>query len=120
MGKGVGYGSQYTHLISRRLRQFGVAAEIFGSNEDLTHVDNLEGIVLSGGSASVYEKGSPKFNKKLLGLGLPILGICYGLQLSAKNLGGTVTLGRAGEYGKEAGSVKNKNPLFCSRDNLSR
>ncbi len=108
----VDFGSQYTHLISRRIRQLGVATEIFGPKEDLNHVDNLEGIILSGGPASVYEKGSPKFNKKLLGLGLPILGICYGLQILAKNLGGTVTSGKTREYGREQIAIKNTNPLF--------
>ena len=108
----VDFGSQYTHLITRRIRELGVEAQIFSPKIDLTKVDNVEGIILSGGPSSVYEKGSPSLSSSVLKLGAPVLGICYGLHLLAKNLGGKVIAGKSREYGKEVVLVKNSSPLF--------
>ncbi|MEX0616984.1 MAG: glutamine-hydrolyzing GMP synthase [Candidatus Woykebacteria bacterium] len=106
------YGSQYTHLISRRIRELGVAAEIFGPKVDLGGLNTLEGVILSGGPSSVYGKGSPKLNPKVFDLNIPILGICYGLQLLAKEKGGEVEEGRSREYGKERIKLNTKSLLF--------
>ena len=79
------FGSQYTHLITRRVRELGVKAEIFEHDiSDKTLKEKaVEGIILSGGPASVFEKNAPSLNKNILELGIPILGVCYGHQLLA-------------------------------------
>lgn len=96
------FGGQYCHLISRRIRDFGVYAEVLPSStkiEDLKNIPNLKGIILSGGAASVYDKDSPKIEKEILNIGVPILGICYGHQLIASLENGEVESGKSGEYG---------------------
>jgi len=96
------FGGQYCHLISRRIRDFGVLAEIVPSNisaNRLSHDTHIKGIILSGGARSVYEKNAPRFDIEILQLSIPILGICYGHQLLAYLLGGKVVSGKAGEYG---------------------
>lgn len=95
------YGSQYTQLIGRRVRELGVYSVILPFNKPLAKIKKLspKGIILSGGPNSVYEKGAPGLDKKLLELSVPILGICYGLQLFALNLGGKVAPSKAREYG---------------------
>ena len=96
------FGGQYCHLISRRIRDFGVRAEVISSNVSarLLQADtSIKGIILSGGARSVYEKDAPKFDKNILNLPIPILGICYGHQLIAHLMGGTVVSGKSGEYG---------------------
>ncbi len=108
----IDFGSQTSHLIGRRLRSLGVAAEYSDPekvNSQLRAAERftrhpgfngLRGIILSGGPASVYEKGAPTIDKKIFDLGIPILGICYGWQLMAKLLGGTVKNTQK-EYGPE-------------------
>jgi len=96
------FGGQYCHLISRRIRDFGVRAEVMPSNISaklLLADKSIKGIVLSGGARSVYEKDAPKFDKEILKLSMPILGICYGHQLIAHLMGGKVVSGKSGEYG---------------------
>lgn len=96
------FGGQYCHLISRRIRDLGVYAEVLPSNisaEKLKNTKEIKGIIFSGGAASVYGKLSPKYDKKILKLGIPILGICYGHQLIAHFVGGEVVSGISGEYG---------------------
>lgn len=96
------FGGQYCHLISRRIRDFGVLSEIVASGISATKISNdkgIKGIILSGGALSVYEKNAPKFDKKILRLGIPILGICYGHQLIAHLMAGKVISGKSGEYG---------------------
>ncbi len=96
------FGSQYTQLIARRIREIGVYSEIqpynFPIDEILRH--KPKGIILSGGPSSVYDDDSPKVDDALFGLGIPILGICYGLQLIAYKLGGEVDRFAKREYGK--------------------
>lgn len=92
----IDFGSQTTHLISRRLKELGVNVKIVHPDkiQKLVQNDKPDGIVLSGGPASVYEKGAPTMNKEVFSLGIPILGICYGLQLTAHLLGGKVVAGK--------------------------
>lgn len=98
----IDFGGQYCHLISRRIRDFGVYSEVLPSNttkEELSKIQNVKGIILSGGAASVYDNNSPKCDKEILSIGVPILGICYGHQLIAYLKQGQVKSGNAGEYG---------------------
>ncbi|OIO62943.1 glutamine-hydrolyzing GMP synthase [Candidatus Woesearchaeota archaeon CG1_02_47_18] len=96
------FGGQYSHLISRRIRDIGVYSEVLPSDvskDELIKIKDLKGIILSGGAASVYDDDAPKCNKSIFGIGIPILGICYGHQLIAYLNGGEVALGESGEYG---------------------
>jgi len=99
------FGGQYCHLIARRIRENSVYSEIV-SNEitpeeikALDHKYNVKGLILSGGPKSVYEEDAPKINKKILELGIPILGLCYGHQLLAHLLGGEVEPAKSKEFG---------------------
>ncbi len=96
------FGSQYTQLIARRIREAGVYSEIHPYNEGVEIVAQKRprAIVLSGGPASVYDPGSPPLDPRLMSLGLPVLGICYGLQAIAHVLGGKVEPARGREYGR--------------------
>ncbi|MBI2676840.1 MAG: glutamine-hydrolyzing GMP synthase [Candidatus Yanofskybacteria bacterium] len=104
------FGGQYCHLIARRIRDFGVCAEVMPSNTSaklLLADKSVKGIILSGGARSVYEKDAPKFDREILNLHLPILGICYGHQLIAHLMGGKVVSGKSGEYGLTKLNIKN-------------
>ncbi len=97
----VDFGSQTTHLIGRRIKELGAGVKIIQAEEILRFAQNdknLKGIILSGGPASVYEKNAPTIDKKIFSLGIPILGICYGLQLCSRLEGGKVIPGKK-EYG---------------------
>ncbi len=98
----VDYGSQYSRLIARRIRELEVYTEIvsFDSNLDVFKNDKVKGIILSGGPNSVYEKNSPKINKEIYNLNIPILGICYGMQLTQYLFGGTIEPSNSREFGK--------------------
>lgn len=102
------FGSQYTHLITRRIRSLGVSAEIFESDIDskIIKEKDIKGIILSGGPGSVHDKNAPKFNKEILDLGIPVLGICYGHQLLGLVLGGEVRVGKVREYGEKTLHIK--------------
>ncbi len=105
----VDFGSQTTHLIARRLKELGADVKIVHPEEILKQVQNdkgIRGIVFSGGPSSVYEKGAPSIDKKIFSLGVPILGICYGLQLTAHLLGGKVISGKK-EYGPASLEIAN-------------
>lgn len=108
------FGSQLVHLIARRVRDLGVHAEIVPFNISAEEIRRLApaGIIFSGGPASVLEKGSPHPDPKLFELGVPILGICYGHQLMAHMLGGTVRKGVRREFGKEQLSVTSSKNIF--------
>ncbi len=96
------FGSQYTQLIARRVRECQIYSEIHSYEMGLEAVRSLapKGIILSGGPASVYERNAPFCDPRLLEMGIPILGICYGMQLIGKLLGGEVTHSEKREYGK--------------------
>lgn len=105
----VDFGSQTTHLIGRRIKELGAAVKIIAPEHvhDEISKENPTGIVLSGGPASVYEDGSPTVDKKIFDLGIPILAICYGFQLTTHLLGGKVSSSKK-EYGPAKISIKYK------------
>src|SRR5678816_4482421 len=88
------FGSQYTQLIARRVRELAVYSEIHPYNLPLEKIRALKpaGIVLSGGPSSCYDDGAPTVSPEIFSLGVPVLGICYGAQLTARLLGGSVEL----------------------------
>jgi GMP synthase (glutamine-hydrolysing) len=92
-------GGQYCHLISRKVRDLGVYAEVRTSETPASQLGSAKGIIISGGPSSVYDPGSPTVDPAIFSLGRPVLGICYGLQLMAFLLGGEVRKGEKGEYG---------------------
>lgn len=100
----VDFGAQYAQLIARRVREAGVYSEIVPHTITAAEVSakNPSGIVLSGGPSSVYESGSPELDRGVLELGIPTLGICYGFQVMAQQLGGEVAPTGAREYGSTA------------------
>ncbi|MDB5372487.1 MAG: glutamine-hydrolyzing synthase, partial [Belnapia sp.] len=96
------FGSQVTQLIARRLRESGVYCEVWPYTADPARIEAFapRGIILSGGPASVTEGSSPRAPQDIFGMGLPILGICYGQQTMAHQLGGVVEGGHAREFGR--------------------
>jgi GMP synthase (glutamine-hydrolysing) len=97
------FGSQYNQLIARRIREFGVFSELLPhtiSAAEIEKIPNVKGIVFSGGPKSVYEKDAFFCDKKIFELGIPILGICYGMQLTTQHFGGEIEHGTTKEYGK--------------------
>jgi GMP synthase (glutamine-hydrolysing) len=95
------FGSQYSQLITRRAREAGVYSELFHHDTSWDEISrrNVRGVILSGGPASVYEAGAPQLPEWVLASGLPVLGICYGMQLIAQALGGSVEPADRREYG---------------------
>ena len=112
----VDFGSQTTHLISRRIKAQGAETKIINPDQALETIKTLKpkGIILSGGPFSVYDKGAPTVDKKIFSLGIPMLCICYGLQITAKLLGGKVISGRK-EYGPASLSIVNRKSLIVNR-----
>jgi GMP synthase (glutamine-hydrolysing) len=108
------FGSQYTQLIARKIRELGVYCEIFPYNFPLKDIATLKpkGIVLSGGPRSVNEADAPVCDEGMLNLRIPILGICYGLQLISKFFGGKVEKSMKREYGKAHIFVEKKDKLL--------
>src|SRR5256885_16087720 len=94
------FGSQYTQVIARRVRELQVYSEVVPFNLSAAEIKKLQpnGIILSGGPASVYDKGAPQIDKKIFALGMPVLGICYGLMQMAHHLGGQVVFSGRREY----------------------
>ena len=107
-------GSQYTQLIARRIRELGVFSEIkrFDISADDARALNPKGVILSGGPASVYEETSPKVDPAVFDLGVPVLGICYGLQLMVESSGGKVEPAPSREYGRAELTIDTGSPLF--------
>jgi len=108
------FGSQYTQLIARRVRELNVYCEIhpFNHSENIP-LDNVKGIILSGSPCSVRDKEAPNLNLSSLRRKLPILGICYGAQLIAQSFGGNVSPSEHREYGRaNINSIAKENPLF--------
>ena len=96
------YGSQYTRLITRRLRELGAFGLVYGTGATAQEIGgaDLRGVILSGGPNSVLEAGAPDLDPAILELGVPILGVCYGQQLLARDLGGQLHRASKREYGK--------------------
>ncbi len=96
------YGGQYSQLIARRIRDCGVFSELLAHSVPVEEIlaRRPRGIVLSGGPASVYAEGAPRLDPALLELGVPVMGICYGMQLLAHSLGGRVEQAEVGEFGR--------------------
>ncbi|MGL5268164.1 MAG: glutamine-hydrolyzing GMP synthase [Spiroplasma sp.] len=122
------YGSQYTQLLARRIRELNVYAEVisFQTNvNELRKYHNLKGIILSGGPASVYAKDAYTIDKEIFNLNLPILGVCYGMQLITEIFGGKIELADSQEFGKTTlyldSYLDNKeNQLFTNVRNKSQ
>lgn len=107
-------GSQLTQNIARRIRELGVFTEIFPFNVSTNIIkdNNLEGIIISGGQFSVYDKESPKYSQEIFDIGVPVLGICYGQQSIAHMLGGQVRQTQNREYGETKIRIEKESPLF--------
>src|SRR6266567_1164612 len=96
------FGSQYGQLIARRVREQNVFCQVVRHDLSAERIAELKpfGLILSGGPASVYQPGAPRCDPKIFDLGIPVLGICYGMQLGAQILGGQVKPAAAREYGR--------------------
>ena len=110
----IDFGSQYTLLIARRIREAKVYCEVFGPNITWAQIKKLnpKGIILSGGPHSVYESDSPKAPSWIYKIGIPILGICYGMQLMVQHFGGIINRGSKREYGHAIINQIGHYPLF--------
>src|SRR5690554_5521443 len=107
------FGSQYAQLIARRVREAGVYSELVRPDISLDELRkmNPKGLILSGGPSSVYEPNAPRCDPKLFELGVPVLGICYGMQIGAQLLGGQVKPAAAREYGRAKLQIVAEDPL---------
>jgi GMP synthase (glutamine-hydrolysing) len=109
------YGGQYSQLIARRVRECGVFSELLPHHVGVAEVARRapKGVILSGGPASVYADGAPPLETELLELGIPVLGICYGMQLIALELGGRVQAADVGEFGRSRLTVRETGRLLA-------
>ena len=105
------FGSQYSHLITRRIRELGVFAELVPPHISLDKLKNANGIILSGGPQNLSDSDALRVDKKIFTLNIPLLGICYGMQLTAFELSGRVKAGKKREYGPTEIKIS-KSPLF--------
>jgi GMP synthase (glutamine-hydrolysing) len=110
------FGGQYTQLIARRIREMSVYSEIFSCTHPLAEIlaAGYQGVILSGGPSSVYEEGAPLPPKELFDAGIPVLGICYGMQAMGYLLGGHVIPAERREYGKAEITLQGRSPLLRS------
>jgi GMP synthase (glutamine-hydrolysing) len=110
----IDYGGQYSQLIARRLRDCGVFSELLPHGVALEEIARRKprGIILSGGPASVYAQGAPQLDSGLLELGVPVMGICYGMQLLVHELGGRVEEAEVGEFGRSDLHVSHEGVLL--------
>lgn len=117
----IDFGSQYTQLIARRVRESRVYCEIHSHKISLDEVRKINpiGIILSGGPMSVYDEQAPHIDQNIFNLNIPILGICYGLQMICKNLGGRVESAKDREYGKAELNIEGNSELFLDVQNES-
>jgi len=112
----IDFGSQYSQLIARRIREIGVFSELVPCNSKVDNFsdDSVRGIILSGGPASVLEPDSPDIDIKVFELDVPVLGICYGMQLIAKKFGGSLAKSKRREYGPAKISIDNPGDMLKS------
>ena len=118
----IDFGSQYTQLITRRVRESNVYSEIHSHKitfEDVKKM-NPTGIILSGGPMSVYDPSAPDLDSRILDLNVPMLGICYGLQLMCKKFGGKVEPANDREYGKATLKITENSKLFSDIKKASK
>ncbi|MGL6140519.1 MAG: glutamine-hydrolyzing GMP synthase [Planktothrix sp.] len=110
------FGSQYSELIARRIRETEVYSEVISYRTTAEKLKELDpkGIILSGGPNSVYDDGAPECDPKLWELGIPVLGVCYGMQLMVKQLGGTVERAKRAEYGKASLQIDDPTDLLTN------
>lgn len=110
------FGGQYNQLIARRVREANVYCEVLPHNVSVEKIlsKNPKGIIFTGGPASVIDENAPKCDPEIFNIDIPILGICYGMQLMAAVLGGAVDRASAGEYGKVEIALETDNPLFAN------
>lgn len=110
------FGGQYNQLIARRVREANVYCEVLPYNVSVEKIlsKNPKGIIFTGGPASVIDENAPKCDPEIFNIDIPILGICYGMQLMAAVLGGAVDRASAGEYGKVEIALETDNPLFAN------
>ncbi|MFC2133238.1 glutamine-hydrolyzing GMP synthase [Bacteroidota bacterium] len=115
------FGSQYTQLIARRIRESNVYSEIHPHTFQIDKIKLLKpkGIILSGGPMSVYDDGAPKLDNEIFSLGIPVLGICYGLQLISLGFEGKVESAEDREYGKASINIANRSALLDGVSDLS-
>ena len=109
------FGAQYSSLIARRVRECNVYCEVFPHDMPISELKKrkVKGVILSGGPASVYEEEAPKVDRSIWEAGIPVLGICYGLQLMAKELGGNVKQEKMREYGKAELLIDDESNIFA-------
>lgn len=112
------FGGQYNQLIARRVREAGVYCEVFPYSVSIDKIKskNPKGIIFTGGPASVGDKNAPFCDKEVFNLGIPVLGICYGMQLMAAMLGGSVEKASQREYGKVDINLNNSSDIFDGLD----
>ncbi len=112
------FGGQYNQLIARRVRDLGVFSELMPYNTPVEELEKLnpKGIIFSGGPASVYVEGAPQCDTRIYDMGLPILGICYGMQMMSHNLKGKVERADVREYGRSDIAIHNDSPFFKGLD----
>src|SRR5947199_3933358 len=108
------FGSQYTQVIARRIRECQVYSEIVRFDTSAAEIAAMQpnGLILSGGPASVYDKGAPQVDPEIFSVGIPVLGICYGLMLMAHHIGGGVVFTGRREYGAGVLHIANQSDLF--------
>lgn len=111
----IDFGSQYVQLIARRIRESQVHSIVLPPSTTAEKIKELNpsGIIFSGGPSSVYDRGCPSIDPKVFELGVPVLGICYGMQLTGKLLGGIIKKSGKREYGHTPAYFQRKNPLFA-------
>ncbi|HBA45543.1 glutamine-hydrolyzing GMP synthase [Candidatus Nomurabacteria bacterium RIFCSPLOWO2_02_40_28] len=107
------FGSQYSHLITKRIREAGVYAELVSSDFPTAKLAQSKGVILSGGPQNLSEKTALRVDKKVFELGIPVLGICYGMQLTAFMLGGKVRAGKYREYGGALVTISKFSKIFA-------
>ncbi|NJK69155.1 MAG: glutamine-hydrolyzing GMP synthase [Microcoleus sp. CSU_2_2] len=110
------FGSQYSELIARRIRETQVYSEVisYRTTAEQLAIINPKGIILSGGPSSVYDEKAPECDPEIWNLGIPVLGVCYGMQLMVKQLGGVVERAKLAEYGKAALSIDDPTDLLTN------